>query len=278
MSIAAEAIQYGTVERRSGLSLEEFKREYFNRRPVIITDAMDTWRARSAWSFENLKSVYGSSKIIVYGYENGNYQNQLVRTMPLGEYIDRILVNDFDSYPYYGRDNYSLFIQHKELWTHFTEPKYCYDWFRVVFPKAALRPGPRIFIGPKGCVTNLHQDMWGTHFWMAHIAGRKHWVLFSPDQKELLYTHCRQIRPDNPDLQRFPMYAKAKGIEAFLEPGDLIVVPRDWLHWVKSLDPTVSLTHNYMGPGNVWPCMKGQVGWSLSVALNSFRGRRAAAA
>src|SRR5579862_5868342 len=114
MPITADAVQYGTVERRSGLSLQEFKREYFNRRPVIVTDAMDDWKARQSWTFENLKSRFGTSKIIVYGYENGNYQTELVRTMPLGEYIDKIVANDFDSYPYYGRDNYSLLVEHKE--------------------------------------------------------------------------------------------------------------------------------------------------------------------
>jgi Cupin-like domain len=239
---------------------------------------MNDWKAGSAWSFESLKSRFGETTILVYGYDKGSYQQDLIRRIPLGDYIDKILVNDFESYPYYGRDNYSLFVEHKDLRSDFTEPKYCYDWFRVVFPGFALRPGPRIFVGPKGCVTNLHQDMWSTHFWMAHVVGRKQWVLFSPDQKKLLYTHCRQIRPDKPDLDRFPMFAKARGLEAVVNPGELIIVPRDWLHFVVSLDPTVSLTHNYMGPGNFLPCLKGQLGWTIGELVRSFRERTASTA
>jgi len=60
--------------------------------------------------------------------------------MPLGEYIDRMVVMDAGSYPYYLHDNYSLFVEHKDLWSEFSQPKYCYDWFRLL-PAFMVRPG-----------------------------------------------------------------------------------------------------------------------------------------
>jgi len=132
-----------------------------------------------------------------------------------------------------------------------------------------------VFIGPKGSIQNLHQDMWGTFFWMAQLAGRKRWILFAPDQRGFLYEPSDRlatgstrppVQPDKPDLERYPLFVKAQGFECTCGPGDLIIVPRDWFHWVQSLDPTVSLTHNYMGPGNFGSCLVGQFRWSFSVA------------
>ena len=262
--VATNPVRYEPVERRTNLSLREFKREYFNRRPVIVEDGMKNWKARTLWTFENFKARFGNSTILAYYYENGKYREDLTKRMKLGDYIDGLAGNDFQTFPYYGRDNYSLFVEHKELWDEFKEPEYCYDWFRVVFPKFMLRPGPRIFMGPKGATTNLHQDMWGTHFWLAQLQGRKRWVLYSPDQYEFLKSYCWDIRPDQPDLKQYPEYAKVRGTECILAPGETIIVPRGWVHWVNSLDATISLTHNYMGPGNFLSCFTGQLRWTLA--------------
>jgi hypothetical protein len=74
-------------------------------------------------------------------------------------------------------------------------------------------------------------------------------------------------------LERFPLFKKAKGVECTIGPGDLLIVPGNWLHWVISLDPTLSLTHNYMGPGNFWPCLKGQTGWYLDYCRGKLKRR-----
>jgi hypothetical protein len=270
----SEPIKFKPIDRRSNLSVKTFNREYRNRVPVVVTDALDTWRARSAWTFGELKVHYGKTVVHVQGFQDGQPHQALDRRMLLGEYIDNILTKDFHAFPFYLRDNHSLFVGHKELWGDFTHPRYCFDWFRLL-PDFTVRPGPRIFIGPRGSVQNLHQDMWGTFFWMAQLEGRKHWILFSPDQKDLLFEHPksdfpgsvkRPVRPDKPDLERYPLFAGAQGLECFCGPGDLIIVPRDWFHWVQSLDPSVSLTHNYMGPGNFRSCLTGQIKWNLSVA------------
>jgi hypothetical protein len=75
------------------------------------------------------------------------------------------------------------------------------------------------------------------------------------------------VNPEVPDYHRFPMFRDAKGMECTIGPGDLLVVPGGWIHWVKSLDPTLSLTHNYMGRGNFRPALKGQLRWSFDYLL-----------
>jgi ribosomal protein L16 Arg81 hydroxylase len=266
-------IHFEPIDRRRNLSVNEFRREYYRSgRPVVIEDAIDQWRAKSSWTFDFFKSRLGNTPVETYRYDAGEYQPNNVHEMPLAVFIDNILTNDWDSYPYYFRDNWKLFVQHKELLNDFSDPKYFFDWFRL-FPAWLRRPALRIFIGPKGAVTNLHQDVWGTHFWMAQIAGRKRWVVFSPDQRDFLYNNCWRVRPDNPDLDRFPLFEKARGMECTVGPGDMIFLPSNWVHWVLSLDPTISLTYNFMGPGCFRPCLAGHIAFVRSQISNGLRRR-----
>jgi ribosomal protein L16 Arg81 hydroxylase len=274
-----EAVRYEPVDRCSGLSVREFKKQYYNRRPVVMTDGIKDWGARSTWTFDNFKSRYGKSIVSAYPYENGSYRADREQRMPLADYIGKILLYDFDSYPYYLIYNASLLQEHIELWADFSEPKYCFDWFKFI-PEFMRFPSPRLYLGPKGAISTLHQDRWGTHFWMAQLEGRKRWILFSPDQAELLYSTKvtgdlirYQVQPEKPDLERFPLFKKTKGVECTIGPGDLLIVPGNWLHWVISLDPTLSLTHNYMGPGNFSPCLKGQTGWFLDYCRGILKRR-----
>ncbi len=50
------------IERKKRISAEDFARDHLDGsgKPVIITDAMDQWRARSIWDFQFFKAAYGS--------------------------------------------------------------------------------------------------------------------------------------------------------------------------------------------------------------------------
>ena len=245
------------VDRRSGLSVREFNRDYRRAgRPVVITDAMNAWRARSTWTFDHFRSRYGSSMVEVYRYAGGEYQPGRVKSMALRDYIDGLLTHDWQSYPYYVRDDWKLFRQHHELLADHTVPDYFFDWFKLL-PSFMRLVYPRIFIGPQGAVTPLHCDIWNSHAWLAQLVGRKRWILFSPDQRNLLYDH--RVQPDAPDFDRFPLLKNARPLDCTIGPGDIIFVPSGWAHQVTSLDPTISLTYNYMGPGCFAPCLTNAV-------------------
>ncbi len=235
------------VDRRSGLSLQEFRREYLYRgRPVVITDAIDDWKARSLWTLDHFRSRYKDTRITLSKYEGAHYRATAVETVPLGSFIDKVETNDFTAYPYYVRDDWKIFVTHKELLTDYQVPKYFFDWY-VFVPGFMRLIYPRIFIGPKGAITPLHLDIWETHAWLSQLVGRKRWLLFSPDQRGLLYDY--QVQPCKPDLDKFPLYRQAKPLECVIGPGDTIFVPSGWSHEVVSLDATISITHNYLGPG-----------------------------
>ena len=241
------------VDRRDQLSVREFRREYlYPGRPVVITNAIEDWKARSLWTLDYFRSRYADTSIPLSKYEGAHYRVEAVETASLGSFIGSIEHNDFTTYPYYIRDDWRIFVTHKELMGDYQIPKYFFDWYVFVPPFMKLIY-PRIFIGPKGAITPLHLDIWETHAWLAQLVGRKRWLLFPPDQRPLLYDY--QVRPFQPDLEKFPLYRNARPFECIIGPGDLIFVPSGWAHEVISLDATISITHNYMGPGCFRPAL-----------------------
>src|ERR1700674_4028803 len=136
------------VDRRSNLSVREFNREYRKPgRPVVILDAIEDWKARSTWTFDFFKSRYGSDKVLAYQYRGTKYRHSDARRMSFGDYLDGVVNGDWESFPYYIRDNWALLVAHPELAADYTFPNYFFDWFTLLPPFMRLRY-PRIFLGP----------------------------------------------------------------------------------------------------------------------------------
>jgi len=259
------------VDRRAGLSVREFRSEYlYPGKPVVITNAIDDWKARHLWTLDYFRSRYGDTQITLSKYEGEHYRAKAVETASLGSFIDAIEASDFATYPYYIRDDWRIFVAYKELLADYRVPKYFFDWY-VFIPGFMRLIYPRIFIGPKGAITPLHCDIWETHAWLAQLIGRKRWLLFSPDQRRFLYDY--KVQPGDADLEKFPLFREARPLECTIGPGDVIFVPGGWAHEVVSLDATISITHNYLGPGCFRPgltnCVKERVVGRLTRTFSS---------
>jgi len=259
------------VDRRDRLSVREFRREYLYRnRPVVITNVIEQWKARSLWTLDFFRAHYGATSVTLSRYEGAHYRVRAVETASLRSFIDAVEGNDFTTYPYYVRDDWRIFVSHKELLEDYAVPEYFFDWYAFV-PSFMKLVYPRIFIGPRGAITPLHMDIWETHAWLAQLVGRKRWLLFPPDQRPLLYDY--QVQPCQADLEKFPLFRKASPLECTIGPGDVIFVPSGWAHEVISLDATISITHNYLGPGCFRPgltrCIKEKFIDRLTHAIQS---------
>ena len=99
------------------------------------------------------------------------------------------------------------------------------------------------------------------------VAGRRRFVLFPPEQLENLYVGPIDFTPAGqaislvdvryPDFEKFPRFRRAlrEARMAELEPGDAILIPSMWWHYVESLDSFNVLVNYwwrkspaYMGP------------------------------
>lgn len=243
----------GEIDRRHGLTPEEFRREYQRpRRPVILSGLTDDWPALREWSFASLRARVGAIEVPIrrcFGEK---------RLMPLAEYVDRRheLRGDGSKPPFYlegwfYRDEAPELAADYSVPPHFAGDLHEKRWH-------PFRPKPlphALILGAKGAFAKLHFDLGATHSWNAQIVGRKRWVLVSPDQMENCYPETRQVGgyfPGTdvlaPDLARYPRLAKLRYTIGVVHPGELIWFPSMHLHEVLSLDDTISITHNYVHP------------------------------
>ena len=123
----------------------------------------------------------------------------------------------------------------------------------------------QLWAGRGGGCTPLHFD--ALHNFLCQLSGRKHVVLFAPSQAHHLYVYPvghpmadfsmvdlspfrlagrgadgggRATPADGEaaaaQLRRFPSMRRAVALEATLEPGDVLWLPRFWFHFVEALD------------------------------------------
>ncbi len=261
------------IERIESASIAEFgKAMGAATRPVVITNATQSWAARSKWTFEYLKAAYGSDFVSA----PLGLMSDVTKLTKLGAFIDYVerpeaglkgfWVNRKDGRPLREEPasqqlphylfSWRGFQRLPELYDDiFPPPGFIEDWqlaltaeVREAFEAACGREYFSIFIGPEGALSRLHQDFWQTHAYLAQIKGRKKCFLFPPGDRECLY--AGQVDPEAPDLERFKNFAHATMHECVIEPGDLLYIPPNWWHQVRSLEKSITVSHNFFNASN----------------------------
>lgn len=105
------------------------------------------------------------------------------------------------------------------------------------------------WIGSSGAYTPCHFDTYGSNL-VAQICGRKQWILFPPEDSYCLYptrvpyeesSVFSSVNILSPDLKAHPLFKRCNPYIVTLEPGDVLFVPKQWWHFVQSLDASVSI-------------------------------------
>ena len=254
------APQPRTLDRRSKISKEEFCREYLSGsgKGVIITDAMDTWAAKSKWTFDFFRNTYGDDIVNV---EDDLKQATVSRVVRLREFLDYVEAPGWSRLGKLARSKgltqslylfrYAPYRLHPEILQDIGELYFCENWYSHLKPPLKGWMDELlgwIFIGPKGTLTRLHVDLLQTHAYLGQLVGRKKCVFFSPDDTPYLYGG--QVDPWNPDLEKYPLYAKATPYEVILHPGELAFFPRHWWHQVLALDNSITVSFNIINETN----------------------------
>lgn len=117
-----------------------------------------------------------------------------------------------------------------------------------------------VYLSAAGGVTPLHQDFWTTHTFLAQIAGRKEAILFPPDLKEELY---RDSTGDVRKLMADPRYDAVAGWRVELTPGDILIIPSQWLHYVETIETSLTYSAAWIDGSN-WDAYVRQATEALS--------------
>jgi hypothetical protein len=241
----------GWVDRRSGLGYEEFVREYRDaRRPVVLADAARAWplygHATPAW----FRAHFGDERVRVRGTDYA-----------IAELIDLLQASTAEHpgpYP-----------------CKFEIAKAMRGLLPEVTPRPALslpdRQGHALvpqrlfnavnnleifFGGPGGEFPYLHYDVMRLHAWITQLHGDKEFTLYAPGQEHLLY-----VNPDmpwqssirdhhHPDYERYPLFRQAVRQTVVVHAGETLFLPCGWWHTARSLDFTISVAFDQLGPDN----------------------------
>jgi hypothetical protein len=256
------------IERRQNLSYEEFAAEYlYPLKPVIVTDALRCWKAIGRWTPEFFKSEFGDRKVRIGDDLKGKVGYKAASTATeytMGAFIDLVMQSTPENPAPYFRNQvlYELFPALKEdiqPLPEYFEPNWLPDYFLLTYVRKVLNRGAAIelYIGGRGgSFPVLHYDGAGTHAFLMQVYGQKEFIIFAPDQERFLYPSKEKLNLsmvndlDNPDLQRFPLFANAEASKFVLEPGELLFIPSHWWHTTKMLSPCISVSMNVLNESN----------------------------
>jgi histone arginine demethylase JMJD6 len=229
-----------TIDKRSKLSYEDFEKEYlFPRKPVIITDASAAWKA-SKWTPQWFKERY-PDKIV--STDQGE--------MRVDKFIDAITIDNGTPGPFLREQLLKDVFPDLAEDVLPTPPYILPNWLSDNFAFGAInkRLNHESYVEVNFCGRRLfpylHIDDLGVHSFITQLYGEKEVIAFSPDQEKYLYRmsgeRFSQITDvDNPDLEKYPLFSKAKSFRATLKAGESVFMPCGW--WHTTSVPGVSLS------------------------------------
>jgi hypothetical protein len=243
--------QYGQVEKRGGVSLNEFFEKYVvGSRPLVLTDVARDWPALRRWSPQDLRERFGHLDVEIQAERSAdpNYEvNKLAhkRRVRLSDFVDLVLAGGATNDYYLTANNEML--ARPEFAPILADigslPAFC--------DRSQLAQRASFWFGPAGTVTPQHHDT----LMLCHtqIVGRKRWRFISPLQTPLLYNHFDVYSPvdlDRPDLNRYPLFSQATVLEVVVEPGETVFLPLGWWHQVTALDVSLSFSFSNLAVPN----------------------------
>jgi histone arginine demethylase JMJD6 len=256
------------IPRRANLSYDEFAATYlYPGKPVVVTDALKDWKAVGRWTPEFFKGQFGDMTFTIHdtlrsqiGYKDAGGATEYT----MASFVDRVMASTAESPAPYFRNRvlaeyFPTLVRDIEPLPIYFAPNWLGEKFLVKSVGKHLNRGAAIEIyigGTGGAFPVLHYDGSATHAFLMQIYGRKEYIVYPPDQREFLYPSpdSRNLSMvnslDTPDLERFPLFARAQGARFELRPGELLFVPALWWHTAKMLTPSITVSINTVNDSN----------------------------
>ena len=243
------------IERRSNLSAEAFFSEYaLKNQPVIITDALKNWPALSRWTPQFFSDRYTEKMV---KFRNGS-------ELPMATFIDKVMHSSPEApAPYWTnapvQEHFPELMADIDPNLPYFKPNWAERYFIHPGMRSTLKRGSMIEIyigGNGGAFPVVHWDGLSTHAFLMQIYGRKRYYAWSPEDSAFMYPegdppNLSPVRDvENPDLEKYPLFAKARLTTFILEPGEMLFVPSRWWHTAKMLTPSITLSINTLNTSN----------------------------
>ncbi|CAJ0567118.1 unnamed protein product, partial [Mesorhabditis spiculigera] len=206
--------------------------------PCVVRGFAAGWPASEKWSPEYLSNVAGGRTVPVEigsRYDGDDWNQKL---MTINEFLRDFLVKQDSESPGYLAQH-RLFDQIPEL-------------LDEIEPHQVEQLGAHVdwnmWFGPGGTVSSMHFDPRENFF--VQIYGSKFVRLAHPSDSEKLcpredlLKNTSQINMQDPDgdVERFPSVAQVHTVDVVLHPGDALLIPSQFWHFVKALNTSISVS------------------------------------
>ncbi len=227
------------IPRVKGISKETFLKDYFRPQlPVVFEDLSAEWPATRKWNFEYFREKAGDIVVPLYDGKpaKGNQKSHgPAMKIKMGDYIDILQKGPTDLRMFF----FNLLQNVPELVEDFWYPDLGVKFFKKL---------PVLFVGGEGGKVVMHYDMDLANNFHFNFSGEKRVILYPPEETKYLYkvpcsiVSMEILNMDDPDLEKYPALALAKGYEVTLKHGEALYIPSKWWHFIKYESPCFSLT------------------------------------
>jgi len=227
------------ISRVKTISKEDFLTHYFKpQKPVVIENAIEDWPAYKKWNLDYMKTVAGHVTVPLYDDRPVDYKdgfNEAHAKMKMSDYIDLLKREP---------TRYRIF-----LWNALKEiPELQKDFTFPDFGLRLMKDIPMLFFGGRDSYTFMHYDIDLANIFHFHFEGTKQIILFDQNQNDYLYKvpHSLITREDidfaNPDFEKWPLLAKAKGFKTRHNHGEVLYMPEGYWHYMRYITPGFSMS------------------------------------
>ncbi|MGE7915728.1 cupin-like domain-containing protein [Lysinibacillus xylanilyticus] len=217
------------------LTYEKFMAEYADKKPVIITGAMNDWNSFN-WTLEKFGQLYGERSVPIRESTIDGVRN--FKKVNLAEYINYLEHNENN---WYCDWNFHTFGDQDLVQTYKPLDIFTRETVRINTKKQIFK---WFFLGSANTQTPLHQDFDNTHAWNAVIFGQKEWIFFEKSDSPYLYEGKVDLFSDY-DLEDYPLLEQANPMKIVQNAGEIIYAPRFWWHQVRNTESTLAISENF---------------------------------
>ena len=227
--------------------------------PVIFTDLVSK-DVMYKWNWEYIGAKYGH---LQFGnVRQGNYTDMESKSgkktinrvkMTVRDFTDIVTgrreAKENEELVYFAKKG---LVTGKEFGKEFGYPPFYGNIDQCFLP-------PSIWMGMPGTYTQGHFDSKDNFIYQ--IIGRKRWTIFSPQDHQFLGIvkgrgslewSSALATLGTPDEKQFPLYKYANPIQVTLSPGEVMYLPRGWVHAVENLEPAFMLNLWRSGPAEIF--------------------------
>ncbi len=213
---------------------ERFYRE-FAQEPVIIEEAYGDDDELKSLTLDRVEDYFKDR--VLYGYNRKNDETGRVREEIPGPVFFADLKRGASSYYVFDHE-----VSESPFAGQLAPPSFLgQNWLGEDHNLSLTLSG-------KGSFTPFHEDGSGEQAWMYLVTGEKHWVIYPPQCRPLVWDSLYKdfFNPRKSDRSRFPYLscADAERLTAVARAGDLIFLPPGWIHQVLTTEDSFGIGGN----------------------------------